>query len=355
MAAAASGIELRDIHVRFPLSNGLVNSLRGVPRPVVRAVDGVNLRVGRGEVVALVGESGSGKTTLARSLVRLLPITSGKVLLDGRDVTDISGAALRAYRRKVQIVFQDPYESLDPRQTVLDICAEPLDVHGLARGEERQARVERALEEAGLSPARRLLARYPHELSGGQRQRVAIAAAMVLEPEIVVADEPVSMLDVSLRVGILRILLELRRTRNVGYLFITHDLSLAWLIADRICVMYLGRIVEEGPAEQVIRDPRHPYTRALLSVLPSPDPSRRRQRRLLVGETPDAARIPSGCRFYPRCPLQSERGRTEDPPLFQVGPGHTSACWLVEHGEQLPPLPELDGALTPPAPAAGTE
>jgi oligopeptide/dipeptide ABC transporter ATP-binding protein len=199
-----------------------------------------------------------------------------------------------------------------------------------------------------------LLARYPHELSGGQRQRVAIAAAMVLEPEIVVADEPVSMLDVSLRVGILRILLELRRTRNVGYLFITHDLSLAWLIADRICVMYLGRIVEEGPAEQVIRDPRHPYTRALLSVLPSPDPSRRRQRRLLVGETPDAARIPSGCRFYPRCPLQSERGRAEDPPLFQVGPGHTSACWLVEHGEQLPPLPELDGAVTPAEPGPGT-
>jgi peptide/nickel transport system ATP-binding protein len=171
---------------------------------------------------------------------------------------------------------------------------------------------------------------------------VAIAAAMVLEPEIVVADEPVSMLDVSLRVGILRILLELRRTRNVGYLFITHDLSLAWLIADRIAVMYLGRIVEEGPAEQIIRDPRHPYTRALLSVLPSPDPSRRPQRRILAGEAPDPTRIPSGCRFYPRCPLQSEHGKTADPPLFEVAPGHRSACWLVEHGELLPPLPEVE-------------
>jgi oligopeptide/dipeptide ABC transporter ATP-binding protein len=222
----------------------------------------------------------------------------------------------------------------------MDVVSEPLDVHGLARGQQRRATVERALEDAGLTPAHRFLGRYPHELSGGQRQRVAIAAAMVLEPEIVVADEPVSMLDVSLRVGILRVLLELRRTRNVGYLFITHDLSLAWLIADRIAVMYLGRIVEEGPAEQVIHDPHHPYTRALLSVAPSPDPSGRSQRRILVGETPDPSRIPGGCRFYPRCPLQSDRGRTEDPGLFEVGPGHRSACWLVENGEPLPPFPE---------------
>ncbi len=336
-----SGIELRDIHVEFPIRRSLGESMRGVARRSVRAVDGVNLRVGRGEVVALVGESGSGKTTLARALVRLLPISRGKVLLDGADVTDLSGARLREYRRKVQIVFQDPYESLDPRQTVLDICGEPLDVHGLAREGDREARVEQALEEAGLHPAKRFLRRYPHELSGGQRQRVAIAAAMVLEPEIVVADEPVSMLDVSLRVGILRILLELRRTRNVGYLFITHDLSLAWLIADRIAVMYLGRIVEEGPAEEIIRDPRHPYTRALLSVLPSPDPSRRPQRRILAGEAPDPSRMHAGCRFYPRCPLQSERGRTEEPTLFEVTPGHRSACWLVEHGEALPPLPEI--------------
>jgi oligopeptide/dipeptide ABC transporter ATP-binding protein len=335
------GIDLRAIRVRFPLRHGLTDTLRGQPRLYIRAVDGVDLSVRRGEVVALVGESGSGKTTLGRALVRLAPLAGGTVHLDGEDVTRIRGKALQDYRRKVQIVFQDPYESLDPRQTVLDIVGEPLDVHRLAGGRERQERVERALEEAGLAPARRFILRYPHELSGGQRQRVAIAAAMVLDPEIVVADEPVSMLDVSLRVGVLRVLLELRRSRNVGFLFITHDLSLAWLIADRICVMYLGRIVEEGPAEQLIRDPRHPYTRALLSVLPSPHPSQRRERRILAGEAPDPSRIPSGCRFYPRCPLQSERGRNEDPPAFDVGPGHTSACWLVENGEPLPPTPAL--------------
>jgi oligopeptide/dipeptide ABC transporter ATP-binding protein len=334
------GIALRDIRVQFPLTQGFRDMLRGAPRPMVRAVDGVDLAIGRGEVVALVGESGSGKTTLARALVRLLPITSGRVMLDGEDVTDLRGSRLRTYRRRVQIVFQDPYESLDPRQTVLDIVGEPLDVHGLARGGERRDRVEQALEDAGLTPPRRFLARYPHELSGGQRQRVAIAAAMVLEPEIVVADEPVSMLDVSLRVGILRVLLDLRRTRNVGYLFITHDLSLAWLIADRIAVMYLGRIVEEGPAEQIIRSPQHPYTRALLSVAPSPDPSRRTKRRILVGETPDPSRLPPGCRFHPRCPLQSERGATEEPPLMEVGPDHRSACWLIASGTPLPPFPE---------------
>jgi oligopeptide/dipeptide ABC transporter ATP-binding protein len=346
--AMTSGIELRDIRVSFPLHQPFGAMLRGAARPMVRAVDGVDLAIGRGEVVALVGESGSGKTTLARALVRLLPISSGRVLLDGDDVTDLRGAALRAYRRRVQIVFQDPYESLNPRQTVLDIVGEPLDVHALARGRERRERVTRALEDAGLTPAQRFLQRYPHELSGGQRQRVAIAAAMVLEPEIVVADEPVSMLDVSLRVGILRVLLDLRRSRNVGYLFITHDLSLAWLIADRIAVMYLGRIVEEGPTEQVIRDPRHPYTRALLSVAPSPDPSHRTKRRILVGETPDPSRLPPGCRFHPRCPLQSERGATEEPPLFEVAPGHRSACWLVEGGAPLPALPE------PAAPAAAS-
>jgi oligopeptide/dipeptide ABC transporter ATP-binding protein len=350
---ASGGIRLENIRVHYPLAQSFTDSIRGVPRPVVRAVDGVDLSIGRGEVVALVGESGSGKTTLARALVRLAPIASGRVLLDGRDVTALRGGDLREYRRRVQIVFQDPYESLDPRQTVLDVVAEPLDVHGLASGQKRRARVERALDDAGLTPASGFLGRYPHELSGGQRQRVAIAAAMVLEPEIVVADEPVSMLDVSLRVGILRVLLELRRTRNVGYLFITHDLSLAWLIADRIAVMYLGRIVEEGPAEEVIHNPQHPYTRALLSVAPSPDPSRRSQRRILVGETPDPARIPTGCRFYPRCPLQSERGRTEDPQLFAVAPGHTSACWLVENGERLPA--SLPGEPLRPVPPPAAE
>jgi oligopeptide/dipeptide ABC transporter ATP-binding protein len=332
-------IELRDVHVDFPLRQGLGDAILRRPRLLVRAVDGVNLRVERGEVVALVGESGCGKTTTGRALVRLAPITGGRVLLDGEDVTRISGSALREYRRRVQIIFQDPYESLNPKQTVLDVVGEPLDVHRLARGPERKERVAQALEDAGLRPAARYLERYPHELSGGQRQRVAIAAAMVLDPEIVVADEPVSMLDVSIRTGILRIMLELRQSRGVGYLFITHDLSLAWLIADRICVMYLGRIVEEGPADQIVRDPRHPYTKSLLSVMPSPDPNRRRARAILAGETPDAARIPTGCRFHPRCPLVFDRCPTDDPGLLRVDDRQAAACWLVERGEPLPPLP----------------
>jgi oligopeptide/dipeptide ABC transporter ATP-binding protein len=337
-------IELRDVRVHFPVRHGLLDGLRGAERRYVRAVDGVSLRVERGEVVALVGESGCGKTTLGRALVRLAPITGGSVLLDDRDVTAIAGRELREYRRRVQIIFQDPYESLNPKQTIADIVTEPLAVHGIGSREERAARVVQALEDAGLRPAPRYLLRFPHELSGGQRQRVAIAAAMVVDPEIVVADEPVSMLDVSVRAGILRVMLELRERRGVGYLFITHDVSLAWLIADRIAVMYLGRIVEQGPAERVVRDPRHPYTRSLLSVMPSPDPGRRRARSILVGETPDASRVPSGCRFHPRCPIVSERGRGEDPPEFPVGPDGAdgfSACWRAAGDARLPPLPAV--------------
>jgi peptide/nickel transport system ATP-binding protein len=289
--------------------------------------------------------------------VRLAPITAGRVTLEGEDVTGISGGALRAYRRRVQIIFQDPYESLDPRRTIGDQVGEPLAVQGIGTDAERGARVARALEDAGLRPAARFRDRYPHELSGGQRQRVAIASAMVLDPDVLVADEPVSMLDVSLRAGILRVMLDLRERRGVGILFITHDLSLAWLIADRIAVMYLGRIVELGPAEQLVRDPRHPYTRALLSVMPSPDPGRRRERRILRGETPDASRIPSGCRFHTRCPIAFDRCVHEDPPELEVGPGHTAACLMALDTARLaggPPVvptpPDGGTSATPPAP-----
>ena len=340
-------IELRDVRVHFPVRHGILDAMRGAERRYVRAVDGVSLRVDRGEVVALVGESGCGKTTLGRALVRLAPITGGSVLLDDRDVTAIGGRDLREYRRRVQIIFQDPYESLNPKQTIADIVAEPLAVHGIGSREARAERVVQALDDAGLRPARRYLSRFPHELSGGQRQRVAIAAAMVVDPEIVVADEPVSMLDVSIRTGILRVMLELRERRGVGYLFITHDVSLAWLIADRIAVMYLGRIVEQGPAERIVRDPRHPYTRSLLSVMPSPNPRRRRARTILAGETPDASRVPAGCRFHPRCPIVSERGREEDPPEFPVGAGGAggfSACWRADADAALPALPVVAGA-----------
>ena len=327
--AGGGSLELRDVSVHFGARRGLSAVLRGGPQVAVRAVDGVSLRIEPGEVMALVGESGCGKTTTGRALVRLAPITSGSVVLDGEDVTRIGGSALAAYRRRVQIIFQDPYESINPKQTIEAVVSEPLSIQGIGTRDDRRDRVLRALEDAGLRPAKRYLARFPHELSGGQRQRVAIAAAMALEPSYVVADEPVSMLDVSLRTGILRVMADLRDRKGLGYLFITHDLSLAWLFADRIGVMYLGRLVEEGPTEALVRNPAHPYTRALLSVMPSPNPSSRRKRQILQGETPDASRIPAGCRFHPRCPVALARCAMDDPPVVDLGGGHRASCWLA--------------------------
>jgi len=299
-------------------------------------------------VLALVGESGSGKTTTGRVVVKLTAPTGGRVIFEGRDVTSLRDrAALREYRRRVQVIFQDPYETLNPKQSIGDFVAEPLDVNGLAASRaDRRERVLAALDAAGLRPAEDFARRYPHELSGGQRQRVVIAGALVMDPELVVADEPVSMLDVSIRTELLRLMLDLRAARGLTYLFITHDLALAWVLADRIAVMYLGRIMEIGPAERVIGDPHNPYTRALVSVSPTttpPTPGERATRTILVGETPDAAHIPSGCRFHPRCPLAFERCRSDEPPLFDVGHGQQAACWLAEGGRALPVVAAASG------------
>jgi oligopeptide/dipeptide ABC transporter ATP-binding protein len=296
----------------------------------VLAVDGVSFHVRAGEILALVGESGCGKTSIARAVMRLLEPDDGRIVFKGEDITHRRSRDLRSMRTGFQMVFQDPYESLDPRQTVFDLVAEPLKIHRLARSEsERREAVFSALERAGLHPAPKIAERYPHHLSGGQRQRVAIASAMVLQPSLLVADEPVSMLDVSLRAGILRLMLELREQREVAYLFITHDLSLAWVVADRIAVVYLGRVVEIGPSAEIIRAPKHPYTKALVSVVPVPEAGAAAEQIVLSGETPTARSVPRGCRFHPRCWKFEAMGRpeaciTRDPGL--EGDTHQAAC-----------------------------
>ena len=325
-------LEVRDLVTRYPIRRGVLGTLRREPQQAVHAVEGVSLSLGAGEMLALVGESGCGKTTVAQSIIRLVDPVSGTIELDGRDLTGLSQRALRPIRRSVQMIYQDPYESLDPRLRVRQAIEEPLVIHHVGGDRtERRRLIEEALARVELTPPSMFLERFPHELSGGQRQRVAIAASLVLDPKVLVADEPVSMLDVSVRAGVLRLLDGLRRSGNLSVLMITHDLSTAAHFADRIAVMYLGRIVEEGPARQVVRDPQHPYTKALLSVVPKRDPRERSELQILTGEPPNPVEPPSGCRFHPRCPVALDRCRTEDPALRDV-PGadeHRAACVLV--------------------------
>ncbi|MCB8903609.1 MULTISPECIES: ABC transporter ATP-binding protein [unclassified Streptomyces] len=319
--AAASLLSARGLHVTFPGRRGA---------PPARAVDGVDLDIGAGEIVALVGESGCGKTTLARSLLGLVRPTSGTVAFDGKPLGYGAGA-LKAYRKRAQLVLQDPSGSLNPRHTVYDAVAEGLRIHGYT-GDEREA-VAGALARAGLRPPERFFLRYPHELSGGQRQRVVIAGALVLEPELIVADEPVASLDASVRGEILALLLRLRDELGLSALVVTHDLGLAWNIADRVAVMYLGRIVETGTVESVLTRPRHPYTRALLSVLPESGGAPV----VLTGEPPDPSRIPSGCRFHARCQVLAsgeaaavaDRCRGESLPVLGGGGEQEVACHWV--------------------------
>lgn len=296
----------------------------------VHAVDDVSLELERGEVVALVGESGCGKSTLALTLMGLEKSTDGKILFEGIDITHADDKAQKILRQHIQMVFQDPYESLNPTQTIEEIVAEPLVVHKFsANAEERRQRVIQALEDSGLKPADIYMRRFPHELSGGQRQRVVIAGALVLEPHLLLADEPVSMLDVSIRAEILNLLADLRISRQISIIFITHDLGTVGYFADRVAVMYLGRIVEIGKMREVIENPQHPYTKALLSVIPVPNPRLRRERVILQGETPNPIDLPKGCRFHPRCPVATTDCQKTDPPYVEISPKHKAACLKI--------------------------
>ena len=285
--------------------------------------------IGRGEVVGLVGETGSGKTTLGKAIVRLVNPTGGQIIYDGVDIASLDGPALRKYRGRLQMIFQDPYDSINPRMSVFDIVSEGLLINRIASGKELEDRVMRSLEDVRLLPPEEFASRYPHELSGGQRQRVAIARALAMRPEFIVADEPVSMLDVSIRGEVLNVMLDLREKYGISFLFITHDLAIAKHMSDRIAVMYLGRLVEVADSEELVRNPLHPYTQALLAAVPIPDPTAPKVEVKAKGELPSPLRPPPGCPFHPRCPYAFDRCRTEVPRLREVSPGHWVACHLV--------------------------
>jgi len=318
-------LEVRDLKKHFPIKKGFFNKQVGA----VRALDGVNLDVFAGETLGLVGESGCGKSTLGRVILRLLPATSGSVIFNGTDVLHCDSTTMKKLRRQMQIVFQNPYASLDPRMTVAQIIAEPLEVHKVASGSELKEKVASLVELVGLS--REMADRYPHEFSGGQRQRVGIARALALRPRLIIADEPVSALDVSVQAQILNLLIDLRKEFKLTYVFIAHNLDVVRYISDRIAVMYLGKIVELGECRQVYRHPLHPYTQALISAAPVPDPNFDRSGRILLhGDLPSPANPPPGCTFHTRCPIVQDLCKTDVPPLREISAGHFSACHFAE-------------------------
>jgi len=323
-------LEVKELATHFSLRSGVFGRTVGS----VKAVDGVSLEVRRGETLGLVGESGCGKSTLGRSVLRLIEPTSGSIRFSGRELMGLPSGQLRALRRRMQIIFQDPYASLNPRMTVREIVGEGLVIHRLAVGAERERRIAGLLEKMGL--ARDSMDRYPHEFSGGQRQRIGIARALAVEPELVVADEPISSLDVSIQAQIVNLLMDLQRELRLTYLFIAHDLKIIEYISTRVAVMYLGKIVELASAADLYRAPKHPYTQALLSAVPVPDPDRKRRRIILQGDVPSPANPPPGCAFHPRCPYAFERCRRETPPLYELGNGHVASCFLVEAEAQRP-------------------
>ncbi|HME18773.1 MAG TPA: ABC transporter ATP-binding protein [Nitrososphaerales archaeon] len=311
----------------FPVRLSFAESLRGAKSQMVHAVDGVRFDVKRGEIFGLAGESGSGKTTVLRAVLMLIRPTSGSILYKGVDLVKLSGKELKKYRPKIQVVFQDPYESVNPRMNVFDIVSEGLFINNLVKSpDEATAMVTQALNDVQLIPAESFLYRYPHEISGGQRQRVAIARALVLNPDLILADEPVSMLDVSIRAEVMNVLLQVRKNRNISIMFVTHDLALSKDVCDRLAIMYLGVIVEMSAAGELVTKPYHPYTQALIAAVPVPDPAAEKVRVLAKGEIPSNVSPPSGCRYHTRCPLAKEVCAEKVPPLEEASSGHWVAC-----------------------------
>ncbi|MGC8601463.1 MAG: ABC transporter ATP-binding protein [Thermoprotei archaeon] len=326
----AAVISVRDLKKYYEPKLSFMQTLHGVKK-LVKAVDGVSFDVYKGEVLGLVGESGSGKTTVGRTLLRLVEPTGGQVLYRGRDIFRVSHEELSSIRRSIQIIFQDPYDSINPRFRIRDVVAEGLRINKLYKDEaDLDKKVRDALVAVKLTPPEQFMDRYPHELSGGQRQRVAIARALAVGPEFIVADEPVSMLDVSIRAEVLNVMLDLKEQFGLSFLFITHDLALAKHVCDRIAVMYLGRLVELANSEELIEKPMHPYTRALIDAIPVPDPTAPKLKVAIKGEIPNAMDIPPGCAFNPRCPYATDRCRREEPMLREVSPGHWVACHYAE-------------------------
>jgi peptide/nickel transport system ATP-binding protein/oligopeptide transport system ATP-binding protein len=318
-------VEVRDLVKQFPIRGGILQRTIAA----VQAVDGVSFTIRRGETLGLVGESGCGKTTVGRVLLRLIDATSGAIIFDGVDITTLKGKALKPYRKRMQVIFQDPYASLDPRTPIGDSIGEGLRIHGLGTSAERRAKVQRIMDLVGLAPYH--ARRYPHEFSGGQRQRIGIARALVLEPDLVVCDEPVSALDVSIQAQILNELKGLQRELGLTYLFIAHNMGVVEHISDRVAVMYLGKVVELADRREMFRSPEHPYTQALMSAIPVPDPELRRKRIILRGDVPSPVNPPSGCHFNPRCQLRAELGgpvicTTDEPPLIDASDEHFVAC-----------------------------
>ncbi|HEY4434057.1 MAG TPA: dipeptide ABC transporter ATP-binding protein [Candidatus Cybelea sp.] len=328
-------IEVKDLFKYFPIHAGLMS--RHVAD--VRAVDGVSFRIEEGETLGLVGESGSGKTTIGRLLLRLLPATKGEIIFENRDVLAMNRNEIRRLRRSIQIIFQDPFASLNPRMSIGEIIAEPLRIHGIASGKAVDERVQELLSLVGLQPYH--ANRYPHEFSGGQRQRVGVARALAVDPRFIVCDEPVSALDVSIQAQVINLLEDLQKKFKLTYLFIAHDLSVVRHISTRVAVMYVGKIVELADRDALYERPMHPYTQALLSAIPIPDPvlEKRRKRIVLTGDIPSPVNPPPGCRFHTRCPVAFERCKIEEPPLREYAPGHFAAChWVEEHGGKAPEL-----------------